>query len=189
MFRKVWMILWLTIVIHSFIPDISALQVHYCSEALQTTARLLCWSFTPGNCEWRTCSWSLRGARVGFAPMTIRTKGDESTNDHHIPRPYLAVMLVMLKISYERQATWIYCKCFIVGSIRAESMAASRLEQTLSEVASSIGSSTQPKPGPQHSWMLQTQIWLLLGLLASLSICLTACVLLVWFSLPGMPIY
>jgi len=37
--------------IHSFMIF---LQVHYYSEALPTTARILCWSFTPkrpGNCK------------------------------------------------------------------------------------------------------------------------------------------
>ncbi|RLU17711.1 hypothetical protein DMN91_009948 [Ooceraea biroi] len=38
---------------------------------------------------------------------------------------------------------------------------ASRVEQALSEVASSISSFT-PKPGPQRAWLLQLQIWLLL---------------------------
>ncbi|XP_067681303.1 tetratricopeptide repeat protein 7B-like [Haliotis asinina] len=46
------------------------------------------------------------------------------------------------------------------GSIRAESVAASRVERALSEVASSMNSSFQPRPGSQQSWMLQAQIWL-----------------------------
>ncbi|XP_066988566.1 tetratricopeptide repeat protein 7B isoform X9 [Macrobrachium rosenbergii] len=45
-------------------------------------------------------------------------------------------------------------------SVHAESVAASRVEQALSEVASSL-SSYQPKPGPQQAWLLQIQIWLL----------------------------
>jgi tetratricopeptide (TPR) repeat protein len=50
------------------------------------------------------------------------------------------------------------------GSVRAESVAASRLEQTLSEVASSIGSGgAQPRPGPQQTWVIHTQIWLQLA--------------------------
>lgn len=40
-------------------------------------------------------------------------------------------------------------------------MAASRVEQALSEVASSLSSFT-PKPGPQRAWLLQLQVWLLL---------------------------
>lgn len=48
------------------------------------------------------------------------------------------------------------------SSLRANSIAASRVEQALSEVASSL-SSFQPKPGPQQAWLLQIQIWLLLA--------------------------
>ncbi|XP_011139524.1 tetratricopeptide repeat protein 7B isoform X1 [Harpegnathos saltator] len=47
------------------------------------------------------------------------------------------------------------------SSLHAQSLAASRVEQALSEVASSISSFT-PKPGPQRAWFLQLQIWLLL---------------------------
>nr|XP_045622804.1 tetratricopeptide repeat protein 7B-like [Procambarus clarkii] len=46
------------------------------------------------------------------------------------------------------------------ASVHAESVAASRVEQALSEVASSL-SSYQPKPGPHQAWLLQIQIWLL----------------------------
>ncbi|XP_022328664.2 tetratricopeptide repeat protein 7B-like [Crassostrea virginica] len=46
------------------------------------------------------------------------------------------------------------------GSVRAESVAASRVEQTLSEVASSMGSVLHPRPGSQETWLLQAQIWL-----------------------------
>lgn len=45
--------------------------------------------------------------------------------------------------------------------MHAQSLAASRIEQALSEVASSLSSFT-PKPGPQRAWLLQLQIWLLL---------------------------
>jgi len=50
--------------LHSFIPDISIapFQVHYYSEVLPTTARILYQSFTPkrtGNCKRRTCPRSL----------------------------------------------------------------------------------------------------------------------------------
>lgn len=47
------------------------------------------------------------------------------------------------------------------SSMHAQSLAASRIEQALSEVASSLSSFT-PKPGPQRAWLLQLQIWLLL---------------------------
>lgn len=48
------------------------------------------------------------------------------------------------------------------GSLHAQSIAASRVEHALSEVASSI-SSFMPRPGPQRAWLLQAQIWLLLA--------------------------
>lgn len=41
-------------------------------------------------------------------------------------------------------------------------MAASRIEQALSEAASSL-SSFSPRPGPQGAWMIQLKIWLLLA--------------------------
>ncbi|XP_064623733.1 tetratricopeptide repeat protein 7B-like isoform X2 [Lineus longissimus] len=45
------------------------------------------------------------------------------------------------------------------GSIRAESIAASRVEHALSEVASSLHS-TLPKQAAHQSWAIQSQIWL-----------------------------
>lgn len=50
------------------------------------------------------------------------------------------------------------------GSVHATSIAASRVEQALSEVASSLQSSA-PKHGPLHPWMTLAQIWLHAGLL------------------------
>nr|XP_020021657.1 tetratricopeptide repeat protein 7B-like [Castor canadensis] len=47
-------------------------------------------------------------------------------------------------------------------SIHATSVAASRVEQALSEVASSLQSSA-PKQGPLHPWMTLAQIWLHAG--------------------------
>ena len=72
---------------HSFIPDISIvpLQVYYYSEALLTTARILCQSFTPKRHRqlrmkdlpkvpmWRP-EWYSK-------PMSLQTKGNESTNE------------------------------------------------------------------------------------------------------------
>ncbi|KAI4879346.1 hypothetical protein NFI96_026340 [Prochilodus magdalenae] len=46
-----------------------------------------------------------------------------------------------------------------LGSVHATSIAASRVEQALSEVASSLQSSA-PKQGPLHPWMTLAQIWL-----------------------------
>ncbi|XP_054017888.1 tetratricopeptide repeat protein 7B isoform X1 [Dryobates pubescens] len=48
---------------------------------------------------------------------------------------------------------------FSICSIHATSIAASRVEQALSEVASSLQSSA-PKQGPLHPWMTLAQIWL-----------------------------
>ncbi|KAL0275543.1 UNVERIFIED_CONTAM: hypothetical protein PYX00_003362 [Menopon gallinae] len=48
------------------------------------------------------------------------------------------------------------------SSLHAQSIAASRVEHALSEVASSLSSFT-PRPGPQRAWLLQVQIWLLLA--------------------------
>ncbi|ELT88701.1 hypothetical protein CAPTEDRAFT_175698 [Capitella teleta] len=45
-------------------------------------------------------------------------------------------------------------------SIRGETIAASRIEHALSEVASSLNSSVQAKPGPLVMWQRQVQIWL-----------------------------
>lgn len=47
-------------------------------------------------------------------------------------------------------------------SVHAASLAASRVEQALSEAASSL-SSFSPRPGPQGAWMIQLKIWLLLA--------------------------
>ncbi|XP_017770735.1 PREDICTED: tetratricopeptide repeat protein 7B [Nicrophorus vespilloides] len=48
------------------------------------------------------------------------------------------------------------------SSLQAHSIAASRVEQALSEVASSV-SSFSPRPGPQRSYMLLLEVWLLLA--------------------------
>lgn len=47
--------------------------------------------------------------------------------------------------------------------MHATSIAASRVEQALSEVASSLQSSA-PKHGPMHPWMTLAQIWLHAGM-------------------------
>lgn len=49
-----------------------------------------------------------------------------------------------------------------IDSVHAASLAASRVEQALSEAASSL-SSFSPRPGPQGAWMIQLKIWLLLA--------------------------
>ncbi|XP_065822494.1 tetratricopeptide repeat protein 7B isoform X2 [Labrus bergylta] len=52
-----------------------------------------------------------------------------------------------------------FSSMFSVCSVHATSIAASRVEQALSEVASSLQSSA-PKHGPMHPWMTLAQIWL-----------------------------
>jgi len=61
------------------------LQVHFYSEALPTTARILCQSFT-AEAQQTTASEGLAqgpymAARVGFEPMTLRTKFIKSANE------------------------------------------------------------------------------------------------------------
>lgn len=51
---------------------------------------------------------------------------------------------------------------FLLDSVHAASLAASRVEQALSEAASSL-SSFSPRPGPQGAWMIQLKVWLLLA--------------------------
>eukprot|EP00064_Thunnus_orientalis_P011974 superscaffoldBa00001784_g12007 len=53
----------------------------------------------------------------------------------------------------------IFLHSFCLCSVHATSIAASRVEQALSEVASSLQSSA-PKHGPLHPWMTLAQIWL-----------------------------
>lgn len=53
-------------------------------------------------------------------------------------------------------------KSGIVGSLQAHSVAVSKIEQALSEVASSM-SSFNPRPGPHRAWLLQMEVWLLLS--------------------------
>ncbi|XP_049597128.1 tetratricopeptide repeat protein 7B isoform X2 [Syngnathus scovelli] len=52
-----------------------------------------------------------------------------------------------------------FSSMFSVCSVHATSIAASRVEQALSEVASSLQSSA-PKHGPLHPWLTLAQIWL-----------------------------
>lgn len=48
------------------------------------------------------------------------------------------------------------------SSLHTHSLAVSKVEQALSEVASSL-SSFMPKPGPHKLWLLQLQVWILLA--------------------------
>ncbi|XP_053191438.1 tetratricopeptide repeat protein 7B isoform X2 [Scomber japonicus] len=58
-----------------------------------------------------------------------------------------------------QDATVGFSSMFSVCSVHATSIAASRVEQALSEIASSLQSSA-PKHGPLHPWMTLAQIWL-----------------------------
>ncbi|KAL1509001.1 hypothetical protein ABEB36_003810 [Hypothenemus hampei] len=48
------------------------------------------------------------------------------------------------------------------SSLQLHNTAASRVEQALSDVVSSL-SGFSPRPGPQRAWMLQVEVWLLLA--------------------------
>src|SRR6218665_333242 len=71
---------------------IAAVQVHYYSETLPTTTRMLGRNFTPKRHRLlqakdlpKVSSVGYVAARPGFEPTTLRTKGDESKTDS--PRP------------------------------------------------------------------------------------------------------
>jgi len=54
-------------------------------NSIDTVSELTHWSAT-GNCEWSTCPRFLYvAARARFKPMTLWTKGDESTNEPWCP--------------------------------------------------------------------------------------------------------
>lgn len=65
-------------------------------------------------------------------------------------------------IRSEKEYFYRFCFQSIADSIHAASLAASRIEHALSEVASSL-SSFSPRPGPQKAWLIQFKIWLLLA--------------------------
>ena len=78
----------------TFIQDISRapLQVNYYSKALQT--QLGCCvevsrQSNPGNCEWKLAQGHYVAARAWFKPTTLRSKGDESTNEPPCPTSVL----------------------------------------------------------------------------------------------------
>src|SRR6218665_1694780 len=83
-------------VIHSLIQCLSGHFYSASSNPLllrgaSDTAWILCRKFTlksaTFNCELRTCPSSLyMAARAGVEPMTLRTKGVDSTNVLHMPR-------------------------------------------------------------------------------------------------------
>lgn len=69
-----------------------------------------------------------------------------------VPRNYISIPKLQLIVFYY----------YFTDSVHAASLAASRIEQALSEAASSL-SSFSPRPGPQGAWMIQLKIWLLLA--------------------------
>lgn len=68
----------------------------------------------------------------------------------------------MIRFHMSYISIFIYIIYFLLDSVHAASLAASRVEQALSEAASSL-SSFSPRPGPQGAWMIQLKIWLLLA--------------------------
>uniref|UniRef100_A0A8C1FTV7 Tetratricopeptide repeat domain 7B n=1 Tax=Cyprinus carpio carpio TaxID=630221 RepID=A0A8C1FTV7_CYPCA len=87
-----------------------------------------------------------------YSSSPPKTESTQRRSSHafcdHAPRRQ-APMYVSLPTVYVSTA----------GSVHATSIAASRVEQALSEVASSLQSSA-PKQGPLHPWMTLAQIWL-----------------------------
>lgn len=77
--------------------------------------------------------------------------GNENDQEHHSDTKSV-VQLHSSQLS-DRDSNSIYA---------ASLAAASRVEQALSEAASSM-SSFSPRPGPQRAWMIQLKIWLLLA--------------------------
>ncbi|TNM95668.1 hypothetical protein fugu_016751 [Takifugu bimaculatus] len=85
---------------------------------------------------------------------------------YNLTNPSTFTVLVLLYKAAARIAlspeTKVYFRSssvFLRRSVHATSIAASRVEQALSEVASSLQSSA-PKQGPLHPWMTLAQIWL-----------------------------
>lgn len=70
---------------------------------------------------------------------------------------------IVINIEKRWCAPCLISDCVAPGSVHATSIAASRVEQALSEVASSLQSSA-PKHGPLHPWMTLAQIWLHAGM-------------------------
>lgn len=76
---------------------------------------------------------------------------------------HIATSLNCLLLDFKKEyLVIIVCTRLLAGSVHATSIAASRVEQALSEVASSLQSSA-PKHGPLHPWLTLAQIWLHAG--------------------------
>jgi hypothetical protein len=77
----------------------------------------------------------------------------------------LYILFLQTQNTYNEETCSVYLVGVVTGSVRADSQAASRVEQTLSEVASSLGSFIPQKQGPRQCWLLQVQIWMHIGTL------------------------
>ncbi|KAK2192924.1 hypothetical protein NP493_20g07035 [Ridgeia piscesae] len=97
----------------------------------------------------QTCRHMLQMWKSLFEPTLDNEQRGTGLIDKALSNPYSLLHLQFGELS-DRDSS----------SVRAESVAASRIEQALSGVASTMGSSRQPKQGPQQMWSIQTQIWL-----------------------------
>jgi hypothetical protein len=77
----------------------------------------------------------------------------------------LYIICLQTRNTYNEETCSVCLVGMVTGSVRADSQAASRVEQTLSEVASSLGSFIPQKQGPRQCWLLQVQIWMHIGTL------------------------
>ena len=109
----------LAYIIHSFIQAISIapLQVHYYIEALLTKhgycAGNSCLSAT-GNCEWRIAQGPFVAARAGVEPMTLRTKGVDSTNAPHTPHIMAVSYSLNAQVQQHNTAQQIQCELIYI---------------------------------------------------------------------------
>ncbi|XP_077587949.1 tetratricopeptide repeat protein 7B isoform X3 [Stigmatopora nigra] len=87
-------------------------------------------------------------------PSLMTTKATTNSFSNHVTLRQLSS-----KCGPQDANTLGFSSMFSVCSVHATSIAASRVEQALSEVASSLQSSA-PKHGPLHPWMTLAQIWL-----------------------------
>src|SRR6218665_2722654 len=81
--------------VHSFVPDISIapLQVHYCSEVLPTTARILCRSYHAEALQTTVGEGLAQGPYVEW-DSNLRPSGPKAPNlplSHHAPQFNLTI--------------------------------------------------------------------------------------------------
>ncbi|XP_054652306.1 tetratricopeptide repeat protein 7B isoform X3 [Dunckerocampus dactyliophorus] len=92
-------------------------------------------------------------------PPLMTTKARPHSICNHVPVRQLSSNSNVPLGGLQDANTLGFSSMFSVCSVHATSIAASRVEQALSEVASSLQSSA-PKHGPLHPWMTLAQIWL-----------------------------